>query len=290
MTNGQLASFVINKLEHIYGLREARAIQRYLFSFLLDRSTADWLMIRDEKADEELEGIILSLLPELMANKPVQYVLGKSWFCDFEFKVTPDVLIPRPETEELVLMISQELKNSQPISILDIGTGSGIIAIALAKLIPGSEVAALDISPSALDVAKINAAHHNVEIDFIECDILSYDNGMQVPDIFQGREFNLIVSNPPYVKRSEALFMHENVLRFEPHNALFVRDEDPLIFYRSIVRFAELHLANNGYLYMEINENEGSNMINLLEIHGYSNISLLSDLNGKPRFIKGIKN
>lgn len=289
MTNGQLASLVVNKLEHIYGFREARGIQRYLFSFLLSRSTTEWLMIRDEKADEEFEGTVLSLLPELTTNKPVQYVLGKSWFCDLQFYVNSDVLIPRPETEELVMMIARELKKIGPVSILDIGTGSGAIAISLAKLLPGSRVTATDISTNALKVAELNAINQKVQIEFINSDILVYDSPVRGLDTFIDRQFEIIVSNPPYIKESEAIFMNENVLRFEPHNALFVSDKDPLVFYRAIVKFSELHLADNGYLYMEINEGESQNLEALLERNGYQNIQVLNDIHDKPRFIKGIK-
>jgi release factor glutamine methyltransferase len=289
MTNGQLASLIVNKLEHIYGIREARAIQRYLFSFLLSRSTAEWLMIQDEKAEEEFEGTVLSLLPQLMTNKPVQYVVGKSWFCDLQFHVNHDVLIPRPETEELVMMVTKEHIKSGPFTILDIGTGSGAIAVSLAKLLPGSKVTATDISANALKIAELNAASQKVHIEFIKSDILIYDCPLTEFDVFIDRQFEIIVSNPPYIKESEAIFMNENVLRYEPHTALFVSDHDPLLFYRAIIKFSELHLVDNGHLYLEINENECLNLKALFERNGYHNIQIIDDINGKPRFIKGIK-
>ena len=218
---------------------------------------------------------------DLLKNKPIQYIIGETEFCDLKFKVNENVLIPRPETSELVYKIveRQKTKDKRQLSILDIGTGSGCIAISLAKNIPGSKVHALDISEKALEVAKENAINNNVDVTFINDDILSLKNNIET-------KFDIIVSNPPYVRELEKAEMRDNVLNWEPHNALFVSDNDPLIFYRNILEFAQTHLNENGEIWFEINEYLGKEMTVLCKEYGFSDIEIFKDFRGKERVVK----
>ena len=218
---------------------------------------------------------------DLLKNKPIQYIIGETEFCDLKFKVNGNVLIPRPETSELVYKIveRQKTKDKRQLSILDIGTGSGCIAISLAKNIPGSKVHALDISEKALEVAKENAINNNVDVTFINDDILSLKNKIET-------KFDIIVSNPPYVRELEKADMRDNVLNWEPHNALFVSDNDPLIFYRNILEFAKTHLNENGEIWFEINEYLGKEMTDLCKEYGFSDIQIFEDFRGKERVVK----
>ena len=218
---------------------------------------------------------------DLLKNKPIQYIIGETEFCDLKFKVNENVLIPRPETSELVMnIVNSQLStfNSQ-LSILDIGTGSGCIAISLAKRIPNSKVYALDISEKALEVAKGNAINNNVDVTFINDDILSLKNNIDT-------KFDIIVSNPPYVRELEKADMRDNVLNWEPHNALFVSDNDPLIFYRNILEFAKTHLNENGEIWFEINEYLGKEMTDLCKEYGFSDVKIFEDFRGKERVVK----
>ena len=218
---------------------------------------------------------------DLLKNKPIQYLIGETEFCDLKFKVNENVLIPRPETSELVMNIvnRQKTKDKRQLSILDIGTGSGCIAISLAKNIPDSKVYALDISEKALDVAKENAFNNNVDVTFINDDILSLKNKIET-------KFDIIVSNPPYVRELEKADMRDNVLNWEPHNALFVSDNDPLIFYRNILEFAKTNLNQDGEIWFEINEYLGKEMTDLCKEYGFSDVEIFKDFRGKERIVK----
>jgi release factor glutamine methyltransferase len=217
---------------------------------------------------------------DLLKNKPLQYIIGETEFCDLKFKVNENVLIPRPETSELVHLITnrQQTTDNSQLTILDIGTGSGCIAISLAKQLPQSQVYALDISEKALCVAKDNAYINNVDITFIHDDILSLRNKIET-------KFDIIVSNPPYVRDLEKAEMRDNVLNWEPHNALFVSDDDPLIFYRNILEFAKTHLKENGEVWFEINEYLGKEMKDLCCEMGFSNVNIYKDFREKERFL-----
>ena len=218
---------------------------------------------------------------DLLKNKPIQYIIGETEFCDLKFKVNENVLIPRPETSELVMNIvnRQKTKDKRQLSILDIGTGSGCIAISLAKNIPDSKVYALDISEKALDVAKENAFNNNVDVTFINDDILSLKNKIET-------KFDIIVSNPPYVRELEKADMRDNVLNWEPHNALFVSDNDPLIFYRNILEFAKTNLNQDGEIWFEINEYLGKEMTDLCKEYGFSDVEIFKDFREKDRGLK----
>ena len=217
---------------------------------------------------------------DLLKNKPLQYIIGETEFCDLKFKVNESTLIPRPETSELVTKIvnGQQTTDNRQISILDIGTGSGCIAISLAKHIAGSKVYAIDISEKALEVAKGNTISNNVDVTFIHDDILSLRNNIDT-------KFDIIVSNPPYVRELEKAEMRDNVLNWEPHTALFVSDNDPLIFYRTILEFAKTHLNENGEVWFEINEYLGKEMTELCKAMGFSDVEIHKDFRGKERVI-----
>ncbi|RED38554.1 release factor glutamine methyltransferase [Winogradskyella eximia] len=229
------------------------------------------------------------VLEDLKQQKPIQYILGETEFYGLPFKVNEHVLIPRPETEELVDLIIRSVTASavgKSLKILDIGTGSSCIAISLAKNLPKAEVYALDVSKEALVVAKQNAKGNNVDITFIEASILEASNW----DLFfENTKFDVIVSNPPYVRELEKQEIQPNVLDNEPHLALFVNDNNPLIFYKAITDFAVKKLKPNGKLYFEINQYLGEETKQLLVDANFENIELLKDLNGNDRMLKGIK-
>lgn len=216
---------------------------------------------------------------DLLKSKPIQYIIGETEFCDLKFKVNENVLIPRPETSEMVGIIANSHQQSAVSKILDIGTGSGCIAISLAKAFPKSQVYAMDISEEALKVAKENAINNNVNVTFIQDDILTPTQTLTQT------EFDIIVSNPPYVRELEKSEMRDNVLKWEPHNALFVSDDDPLIFYRKILEFASTHLNDNGEVWFEINEFLGKEMTSLCRRFGFPDVKIFKDFRDKERFM-----
>ncbi len=217
-----------------------------------------------------------TIIYQLQQQIPIQYILGTTSFYGLEFFVNENVLIPRPETEELVEWMLSEPFNS-PVKILDIGTGSGCIAIALAKNLPNAEIFAIDISEPALITAKRNAQLHKTNVTFIQKNIL------ETEDLAQ--QFDSIVSNPPYVRNLEKAEIKKNVLEHEPHIALFVNDEDPLLFYRKIAVLARKNLKENGQLFFEINQYLGKETVALLEELGFKNIVLKQDIYGNDRMI-----
>jgi release factor glutamine methyltransferase len=217
-------------------------------------------------------------IQRLLNQEPIQYIIGKTTFCGMELQVNQHVLIPRPETEELVQIIIKEHKDLLTLKILDLGAGSGCIPIALKKAIPHAEILACDISEMALKVAKSNAGHEKTNIDFFKADmrqIADYEH-IEVQDIF--------VSNPPYVLQLEKNQMQNNVLKFEPHLALFVENSNPLEFYIACLKLAEIKLKIGGKVYFEINHAFGNEMKALLESFAYKNINIVADLNNKARF------
>ena len=224
------------------------------------------------------------ILEQLKKEIPVQYLLGKTSFYGLDFEVNPNVLIPRPETEELVQWIIEscnEKAKSQELKIVDIGTGSGCIAISIAKNIADSKVFAIDVSENALATAQKNAEINNVVVTFLNKNIL------ETTDLEQ--QFDIIVSNPPYVRNLEKQEIKKNVLDNEPHLALFVDDNDALIFYKKIAQLALLNLSENGALYFEINQYLGKEMIELLKEMNFKNVELRKDIYGNDRMIKGTK-
>lgn len=233
---------------------------------------------------KEEETPLFETLAALKKEKPIQYILGSSHFMGMEFMVNEDVLIPRPETEELVQWILDccEVERSQDLNILDVGTGSGCIAIALAKNISNANVYAIDVSEEALEIAKQNATSNEVDVNFLQKDILDAEHelGLEI-------RFDIIVSNPPYVRESEKDKMKKNVVEYEPDLALFVPNADALVFYNAIAGFANKNLRNKGNLFFEINQYLGKETKALLEEHNFLEIELRKDLYGNDRMLKG---
>ena len=280
------------QLDAIYGKEEVQtfffmlteyynAIKRIDLALNTDLTIEDDFVLKYERALEALKN-----------HEPIQYIIGQTEFYGLPFYVNENTLIPRPETEELVeLILSNTNTNSQleivegdhQFNILDIGTGTGCIAISLAKQLPNANVSAVDVSAKALEIANKNAELNQVDINFIENDILKICDS----ELDSATKFDIIVSNPPYVRQLEKQQMQDNVLNHEPHLALFVDDENPLIFYRAITQFATKNLKPNGELYFEINEYLGKEMMALLEAFGFKNIQLKQDLFGKDRMVKG---
>lgn len=256
----------------MYGIREAESIARMVvcnkLGYNLSQLVANY--------DEECEIVNLdTIIEELQSGRPVQYVLGKAEFCELEFEVAEGVLIPRPETEELVYRIAETTKCGA--RILDIGTGSGAIAIALAKLVKEAEVVAVDISPKALYIAERNAERLGAKVEFVEKDALG--------DLSTLGTFDVIVSNPPYIPQSDIVYMRKNVVDFEPHTALFVPDDDILIFYRATAENATTMLREGGSLWFEIYEMAGENLCAMLRNRGFAQTELIEDANAKPRMV-----
>lgn len=231
-----------------------------------------------------------NIVSELKKQRPVQYILGETTFYGLSFLVNENTLIPRPETEELVELIIKSFESSVSGSgskILDIGTGSGCIAISLAKHLPTSEVFAIDVSEKALAIAKKNAELNKVAIDFISTNILDVVTLSAVVGL--DKQFDIIVSNPPYVRNLEKAEIKPNVLEYEPHLALFVEDTDALLFYRKIAELAIINLNPNGKLYFEINQYLGNETVELVESFGFKNVELIKDIYGNDRMIEGTR-
>ncbi|MES2418928.1 MAG: peptide chain release factor N(5)-glutamine methyltransferase [Bacteroidota bacterium] len=267
-------------LQTIYSKEEAHAIFLIVIAKLLQYSKNDYLLRKEEELPKDTLDKLEIVLEKLAQGIPVQYILGETWFYGLPFKVSPAVLIPRPETEELVAWVLEKIPNSiSGIELLDIGTGSGCIAIALKKQLPKAKITAIDISSEALTIAQQNADFNKVEVTFVRQDILHTRNELQ------DTRYDSIVSNPPYITQAEKAEMHQNVLANEPHLALFASQENPLIFYEAIADFASLNLKPEGLLFFEINEYLAQETINLLESKGFNNIELKKDMQGKNRMV-----
>jgi release factor glutamine methyltransferase len=274
-------AFLRKELAGIFPRQEIDSLIFLIFEKMKGYSRTELLLAREDELSNEEWQEIKSIVIRLKDHEPIQYILGSTEFYGLPFFTTPGVLIPRPETEELVQWIIEENHLISP-HILDIGTGSGCIAIALKKNIPRASVKACDISPicmaTALSNAKLNAA---------EVAVLEYDIIKQMPEV-TFPSFDIVVSNPPYVRESEMLVMEKNVLEYEPALALFVSDTDPLLFYERIADFSLQHLTNQGRLYFEINEAFGKECTEMLLAKGFSQIMLRKDLNGKDRMVRAV--
>ena len=275
--------YYASELEKIYGSDEANALIMILLEhyFGIDRVK---IALDPELRLSESELLTLHFaVKELLKSKPIQYIIGETEFCGMRFEVNENVLIPRPETEEMATMITRDsrLSRESKISILDIGTGSGCIAISLAKLLKNSVVTAVDVSEKALEVAKKNAETNGVNVNFIKDDILNPQN----PELLDN-QFDIIVSNPPYVCESEKSEMRANVLDYEPSSALFVSDNDPLIFYRKILEFAQKTLTHDGEVWFEINEKLGTEMKNLCIEKGFEKVEIIKDFRERDRILR----
>ena len=268
-------------LRGIYPDSEALSLAKMLLVEAFGFSTLELYGGKDKEISGNRRGDLDKMLSRLQKNEPIQYVLGKETFCGLDFEVDSNVLIPRPETRELVEWIVADRKSSASSYILDIGTGSGCISISLAKFLQGSKVEAWDISQGALDVARRNAQRNGVEVLFRHQDVLDALPG--------GAIYDVIVSNPPYITEKEKLDMDANVLDWEPSTALFVPDADPLLFYRKIAELGLSMLKTGGALYFEINRAYGQETVNMLESLNYSQIELRKDEWGNDRMIKAYK-
>lgn len=271
------------QINGIYDINETEAITLLVVAEVTGLSRASIKAFPEKELTAEQAGQIKNILAELKTGKPIQYIFGVTEFYGLPFKVNSFVLIPRPETEELVewILEGERLKvKGERISVLDIGTGSGCIAISLKKNLADADVSAIDISEGALQTAKENAQLNKVELNFIHADILNIKPAIELP------KYNIIVSNPPYVTLEDKKQMHNNVTDFEPYTALFVPEHDPLIFYRAIADFALVNLIENGLLYFEINENLGKETVELLTDKGFKNIELRKDMSNRDRMIK----
>ena len=269
-----------SELDVLYGKDEVSSFFYMLIEhyFNLERFV---LAIQPELViDKEQETVIFNALAELKLEHPIQHIIGSSHFMDMDFKVNPHVLIPRPETEELVRWVIEDNEKAElPLAILDMGTGSGCIPISLTKYLPNANIFGLDISLDALEVAQENNKIHGTKVEFFQADILNLNHK---------NNYDIIVSNPPYVRELEKAEMQKNVIDHEPSIALFVPDEDPLKFYRAIVNFASRHLNDKGSLYLEINQYLGNEMIELLQKYEFHTIKLKQDIYGNDRMLKGI--
>lgn len=282
----------------LYEAREAQAIVRMVLEYRFAFSFTDIACGEVERLTEVQQKELLSDMRRLKNGEPVQYVLGNAWFCDRSFHVEPGVLIPRPETEQLCRIIIKDYTNNNHThssnfnskNILDIGTGSGCIAITLALGIPNAKVNGIDISPNALRIAKANAERLGANVNFSIGNALSLlplsEENKDVERTSEGGGETVIVSNPPYIAESERQDMSKNVLEHEPELALFVPDDDPLIFYRSIGSYAAKSLVNNGWLYFEINPRFAKELKGMLFELGFSNVEIINDDFGKQRFIR----
>ena len=271
----------IQELTPIYDAGEAESFFYLILEEKKQLKRIDLALHPDLVFSEEEIGVWNAILEQLQQEIPIQYLLGKTSFFGLDFEVNAAVLIPRPETEELVEWILESQKSkveSQKVKILDIGTGSGCIAISLAKNLPDATVFALDVSEEALATAKKNAKNNSVNVTFI------HQNILETEDLLQ--QFDIIVSNPPYVRNLEKEEIKKNVLENEPHLALFVADNDALVFYKKIAQLAQKNLLPNGQLYFEINQYLGKEMVNLLEKMNFKTIDLRKDIYGNDRMTK----
>ena len=260
---------------------EASALAKMLLVEVLHFSTLELFGGKDKEVFKKDLDVLYEMSRRLQNREPIQYIIGRETFCGMPFVVNRHVLIPRPETQDLVEWIAEEDQQTNPCRLLDMGTGSGCIAISLAKKLPHVQVEAWDISGEALQVARQNALNNQVKVDFHPQDILSASPGIA--------EWNVIVSNPPYITNKEKAEMEANVLNWEPHTALFVPDHDPLLFYRRIAQLGMNMLVNGGALYFEINRAYGTETIAMLQALGYENIIIRKDRFNNERMIKATR-
>jgi release factor glutamine methyltransferase len=273
---------LVNKLKTIYSDRESESIAFFVVEHVLNYSKFSYSENRFLQFPETKNEKWNNIETRLLKYEPIQYIIGETDFFGLKFKVNNNVLIPRPETEELVQLILHE-NNIEKLQLLDIGTGSGCIPISIKKNKNNWDVYAIDISNSALKIASENAKKYNLEITFLKDDICN-------STVFNSEnKFDIIVSNPPYIPENEFYKLHNNVKNFEPHLALFSPNDDPLIFYKHIAEFSIKHLDKNGTLYVEIHELYAEEVSDLFKINGFNNINIINDINNKARIVKANK-
>ena len=287
--------YLKEQLEKLYEESEAGNIANIAIEEISHQTKAERVSNKEQQLSQEQLNKFYQYLQRLKTHEPIQYIINKAWFYGMELYVDKNVLIPRPETEELVEWIVKEVKASgknvfergamqadvtTQLKILDIGTGSGCIALALKKTMPKAEVWGCDVSEEALNVARRNGSDLDIRVDFQGLNFLDEAQQNLLPSV------DIIVSNPPYIPLKEKKQMNANVANYEPHSALFVPDHDPLIFYKAIVHFAKKRLHENGTIYLEIHEESATAVVNLFKENGCNNIELRKDMQGKNRMIK----
>ena len=278
----QCKEIFLDSLKKNFSSREIENIFFELLFFKMKWERVDYLLNKTQMPSPNEVSFFENSLEKLSKNIPVQYITGQVNFCNLLIKVNPNVLIPRPETEELVHLILNNHNQDSLKEILDIGTGSGCIIIALKKTLPNTNCTAIDISKEAIRTAKANAVLNKVEVDFITKDILDYKN--------EEKSWDMIVSNPPYIPISNKKYMHPNVVQNEPSQALFVENEEPLKYYQIISDFAKNHLKKNGKIYFEIHEDFANDVVNLLSTKKHFKTTVHKDFQGKNRFVVATKN
>lgn len=283
MKHRELAETVEEHISGLYDVREAHNIALMAVEHITGLSRKQ--LLSDPTAETDYgEDHFADICRRLKNREPIQYITGGTEFCGLPFGVNPGVLIPRPETEELVGWIVGDLVGGKNPHILDIGTGSGAIAVSLARLVSNASVTAVDISPEAVETARDNAENNGTDIVFVIADILK---PLAAP--LSGQTYDIIVSNPPYIPDSERAAMHDNVTIYEPGAALFVPDGDPLLFYREIGRKAESLLLPGGALYFEVHEKRAGDVCRLMEELGFREVEMRRDINDRPRMVKCLK-
>ena len=282
MTTREFTTSLAAALQPLYPEREAQAIAAVVAEHLLSMDSLQRLMAASAPVPPAALVALPAVRARLLAHEPVQYVLGAAHFAGMTLEVTPATLIPRPETEELVHVITQTYAANAALRVLDVGTGSGCLALALARALPKAEVIAVDISAEALAVARRNGARYAPQVIFQQVDILQ-----SLPADLAPGTLDVLVSNPPYVRESERPEMRDNVLAWEPATALFVPDADPLLFYRRLAEIGPVLLRPGGGIYLEINEALGAETAALLEARGFVAVTVLPDMFGKARMVRG---
>jgi release factor glutamine methyltransferase len=281
MTIQQASQQLLFQLYHIYDEREAKNIADLVMEHITEWKKIDRVMNKQVPLSKPKEELLNDIIRQLLDYKPVQYILKEAWFGDMPLFVNEHVLIPRPETEELVKWVTEDLKPEQNNKLLlDVGTGSGCIAVTLKRKMPETRVFACDISNEALQVAKMNAAAFQASLDFYQCDFLNAEERNQLPDV------DVIVSNPPYIPVNEKDSMIKQVIEYEPHVALFVNDNDPLIFYEAIAAFARRKLKAGGKIYVEIHEDLEPAVKQLFLKNRFAEVDSRKDLQGKYRMMR----
>lgn len=280
MTIQEAQQQLLFQLFHVYDEREARNIADLVMEHVTEWTRIDRVINKTVPLSSIKEKELAEFTAQLLDHKPVQYVLYEAWFAGLRFYVDENVLIPRPETEELVDWVCKENSSGK---ILDIGTGSGCVPVSLKSKLASADIHACDISSGALSVAQKNAIENKTAIQFHQIDFLDPEQRKSLP------VFDVIVSNPPYIPQKDKQEMHKNVLDHEPHIALFVADKDPLIFYRAIAEFASDHLKKDGAIYVEIHEALGNDVVNLFIESGFAGTVLRKDLQEKDRMVKAMR-
>lgn len=274
--------YIKDRLQPQFSASEVRQIQRSIFEKLFNFSTTDLMLKGENRLTESELLLVRDLVKRLLNNEPLQYIMGYTHFCDLKILCDERALIPRPETEELVYKIVELYAHkNEAINVLDLCSGSGCIALGIKFQLPISKVFGVDISLEAISLSKENATKLNLEVQFVQDDVLELNESL---DVYQ-RPWDLMVSNPPYIPESEQTFMANNVLDYEPHLALFVSDSSPIIFYERIALFAKRVLKPNGILAFEIHENLSQEVSRCCSQNGFSNVEIFNDLQGKPRVL-----